>query len=100
MRSTEPTIKDINVELEPLVIPENLLCGEVSLEEEEEEQEEQAQSPYRVVTQCKHCSKQLCVYVVATDVGIRIFEHVLCGDLDLVCPTCGRQQHRHGGQRQ
>ncbi|ATQ38214.1 E7 [Gammapapillomavirus 6] len=101
MRGKHPTIKDINIELHSLVLPQNLLCGEelVEEEEEEEEQEEQDKCPYRVVTDCRYCQKSLCMYVVATDEGIRTFEQQLCGNLDIVCPSCARQRQRNGGQR-
>lgn len=98
MRGKAPTIKDVNLELHSLILPENLLCGE-EVTFEEEEQEEQDKCPYRVVTECGVCHKGLCMYVLATDEGIRGFEQQLCGDLDIVCPACAKQRERNGGQR-
>lgn len=96
MRGNKPTIGDINLELSPLVLPANLLSDEV-LPEEEAQQEEPV-CPYRVVSDCGLCQKTIAVHVVATEVGIRTLEHLLCGDVEIVCPACIRAR-RHGGQR-
>lgn len=96
MRGNKPTIGDINLELSPLVLPANLLCDE-ALPAEEAQQEEPV-CPYRVVTDCGLCQKGLAVHVLATEIGIRTLEQLLCGDVELICPACIRAR-RHGGQR-
>nr|AYA93635.1 MAG: E7 protein [Human papillomavirus] len=94
MIGKEPTINDIELELDRLVLPDNLLCNE-SLSPDTEGQEEE-RAPYRVETYCKGCETgvRLCVY--STRAAIDILQQILISELSLFCPTCSRNLFRHG----
>mgnify|MGYP002759076618 CR=1 FL=1 len=96
MQGKHPTIKDINLELSELVIPENLLCNE-SLSTDEEPEEEQV-TPYQVDSWCPNCNKGVRVCVLATSFAIQAFQRLLTQQLQFVCPGCSRVIFRNGRQ--
>jgi len=94
MIGNKPTISDIELELDQLVIPENLLCSE-SLSPDSEGQEEE-RAPFKVETCCNSCETgvRLCVY--STHSAIQILEQLLLSELSLLCPACSRNLFHHG----
>lgn len=96
MIGQEATIKDIELDLDALVSPANLLCDEEVIPEEALEVE--PGTPFRVETRCNTCETRLRLHVVATDFGIRQFQTLLLGQLSLLCPACSRHVLQHGRQ--
>nr|AYA93945.1 MAG: E7 protein [Human papillomavirus] len=94
MQGKHPTIKDIDLDLRELIMPENLLSNE-SLSTDEEQEEEQL-TPFKVDTCCPNCHQALRVCVLATAAAIRRLEVLLVTDLSFVCPGCSRLIFRHG----
>ncbi|AVE16213.1 E7 [Human papillomavirus type 203] len=94
MIGQEVTIKDIELELDSLVSPANLLCDEEVIHEEALEVD--PRTPFRVETQCDSCERRLKLHVVATEVGIRHFQFLLLQHLSLLCPACSRNVLQHG----
>nr|AYA94513.1 MAG: E7 protein [Human papillomavirus] len=94
MIGNKPTIQDIELDLNLLVLPDNLLCNESLSPDTEGEEEERA--PYRVETCCKSCETgvRLCVY--ATRAAIITLEQILISELSLLCPSCSRTLFHHG----
>lgn len=88
MRGIAPTNRDLGLNLDELVLPENLLSDETLDTEEEESQPEH----YRVVTDCNrcHCSLRLCV-AVQSSFHIRALQTLLLDGLSLVCQRCTRE---------
>nr|AYA94101.1 MAG: E7 protein [Human papillomavirus] len=82
------TLKDIELNLESLVLPANLLCDEEV--NSEEALEVDPSIPYRVETYCNSCEARLKLHVVATAVGIRHLQTLLLGHIALLCPGCSR----------
>lgn len=94
MQGKHPSIKDIELELSDLVIPENLLSNE-SLSTDDEQEEEQV-TPFRVDSWCPHCHKGVRVCVIATERAIRRLEVLLSSELFFICPGCSRSIFRNG----
>ncbi|ATQ38547.1 E7 [Gammapapillomavirus 23] len=90
-------IRDIELNLEALVLPENLLSDEsLSPDLVPEEEEQQA---YRVDTCCSTCGTGVRVSVLATRSAIRILQGLLLHELSLFCPQCSRLHLQHGRSR-
>lgn len=89
MRGERPTLRDINLDLQDLVMPDNLLSGEV-LDPEEELEEVEPRHPYSIVTECNNCSGKLRLHVVTTSTGIRDLQELFFRNLSLLCCTCAR----------
>lgn len=97
MRGNAPTIRDVELNLEELVLPQNVLAANESLSSDDEGQEEEQMPPYNVDTCCGTCSTRIRVAVCATRTGIRTLEELLVsGHLGFVCPPCARNHCRHG----
>ncbi|AXQ03962.1 E7 [Canine papillomavirus 23] len=96
MRGIAPTHRDLNLNLEELVLQDNLLAGE-GLDAEEEESETSPEH-YRVVTCCGSCHSpvRLCV-AAASSAHLKVFEGLLLEGLWIVCLRCS-QRDRHGRQ--
>nr|AYA94406.1 MAG: E7 protein [Human papillomavirus] len=94
MIGQEATIKDIELDLDSLVSPANLLCDEEVIHEEA--LEEDPCTPFRVETHCNSCERRLKLHVVATEFGIRYFQTLLLQHLSLLRPSCSRYVLRHG----
>ncbi|ATQ38162.1 E7 [Gammapapillomavirus sp.] len=93
MIGDRPTVGDISLNLEELVLPDNLLCNE-SLSPDSEPEEEQ--DLYRIDTCCKLCNCRIRVVVFATGSAIALFEQLLFGQLSFLCPRCSRATSQHG----
>lgn len=96
MIGKESTIKDIELNLNDLVLPSNLLCEEESLSPDCEAEEEQSVTTYKVDSHCYICGTGVRVCVAATTPAIRLFEELLVGGLTLLCPRCSRGHFHHG----
>lgn len=81
MRSEQPTIKDITLELEEIVEPVVLECHEVLQPEAEH------LDPYRVCLSCYNCGKGLRFATVASAENIRKLQALLF-EIGLLCATC------------
>nr|AYA94867.1 MAG: E7 protein [Human papillomavirus] len=97
MIGNEVNIRDIELNLDALVLPENLLSDEsLSPDLVPEEEEQQA---YRVDTFCNSCGTGVRICVSATRSAIRTLQELLLGDLTLFCPVCSRLHLHHGRSR-
>nr|AYA94180.1 MAG: E7 protein [Human papillomavirus] len=95
MRGEKATIKDIELDLEDLVIPANLLSNE-SLSLDVIPEEEQL-SPYKVDSLCSNCNKCVRVCIVSTTGAVHALEQLLLSaDLSFLCAGCSRTTVRHG----
>lgn len=95
MRGNEPNPRHLQLDLHELVLPNNLLSGEVLSSDEEAAEEELEGQPYRIATTCGICKTPVRIFVVASDAGIRNFQDLLLHNLQLLCVTCGKNS-RHG----
>lgn len=95
MRGNNPTVEGVELELEPLVLPANLLSNE-SLSLDDEPEEEQV-SPFQIDTYCHSCNTRIRICVVSQPGAIRSLElSLLSSNLSFVCASCSRnllQQH-------
>lgn len=96
MIGPQSDVKDIELHLEELVLPENLLSNESLSPDTEGQPEEVEQVPYRVDTYCKACGTGVRVCVLASRLAILTFERLLVEELCLLCPSCSRTYFRHG----
>lgn len=96
MRGPDVDIDDIELHLESLVLPENLLSNESLSPDTEGQPEEVEQVPYRVDTYCRACGTGVRVCVLATRLAILTLEQLLTVELSLLCPSCSRIHFRHG----
>ncbi|ACT76413.1 E7 protein [Human papillomavirus 116] len=95
MKGDRVTIKDVELHLEELVIPANLLSDE-SLSLDETPEEEQL-SPYRVDSLCTRCNKCIRISVVCTTGAIYTLEQLLLStELSFLCAGCSRTTVRNG----
>lgn len=96
MRGQEPTIRDINLNLEELVLPLNLLSDEDEPPVGDDSVAEEEQRLFRVDTSCANCETGIRVIVYATESGARRLFDLLLEELSFVCPGCARSSVRHG----
>lgn len=94
MQGKKPTIADIELDLEELIMPADLLSNE-SLSPDDEQQEEQV-TPYQVDSWCPNCHQGVRVCVLASAECIRRLEVLLVSGLFFVCPGCSRVIFRNG----
>nr|AYA93498.1 MAG: E7 protein [Human papillomavirus] len=94
MRGERPTINDIELNLEALVLPDNLLSNESLSPDIEYEEEEQ--SPYSIATCCRSCGTGVRLCVFSTRAAIRHLQELLTLELSLFCPRCARNHFHHG----
>lgn len=87
---------DIELDLEALVLPENLLSDESLSPDTEGQAEEVEQAPYTIDTTCHSCGARVRFCVVATRRAILNLQELLILELDLLCPSCSRSIVRHG----
>ena len=86
-------------EVQPEVIPVDLLCEEELPNEQETEEESNIdRTVFKVIAPCgcSFCEDNLRVFVNATELGIRTLQELLTSDLQLLCPEC-RGNCKHGG---
>lgn len=97
MMGKQCTLNDIVLQenVEDLVLPAPLLCGESSLSIDDTPEEESL-SPYRVDSYCYYCNCGVRLSVVASDGAIFLLQQLLLKDLTIVCPSCTRQNLQHG----
>nr|AYA93898.1 MAG: E7 protein [Human papillomavirus] len=93
MIGERPTLRDIDIDLEELVLPDNLLCSE-SLSPDSEPEEER--DLYSIDTCCNHCHCRIRVVVYATGSAIILVQQLLLGQLSFLCPRCSRGTSQHG----
>lgn len=93
-----PAIKsgDIELDLQSLVLPENLLSNESLSPDTEGQAEEVEQAPYTIDTTCNSCGARVRICVVATRSGILLLQELLTQEVNLLCPSCSRNTLRHG----
>ncbi|ATQ38519.1 E7 [Gammapapillomavirus 22] len=96
MRGPKIDAGDIELELDSLVLPQNLLSSESLSPDSEGQAEEVEQVPYKIDTYCKACGTGVRFCVVATRLAILTLEQLLTAELNLLCPTCSRIYCRHG----
>lgn len=95
MRGNAPTIRDIVLEPQELVLPVNLLADEsLSLDDIPEEEPKTA---YKVDSSCCTCSASVRLVVAATSQGIKNLERLLLGDVDIICARCVRNNSGRNG---
>lgn len=92
-------IRDIELDLDALVLPENLLSNESLSPDSEGQEEEVEQEPFRIDTYCRSCGASVRFFVAATRTAITTLQQLLLLELSLFCPTCGRIQFRDGRSR-
>nr|QCQ84373.1 E7 [Human papillomavirus 172] len=98
MRGPAPRAGDIELELESLVLPQNLLSNESLSPDTEGQPEEVEQVPFKVDTCCWACGAGVRLCVVASRLSILTFEQLLIGELSLLCPPCSKIYCRNGRQ--
>lgn len=92
-------IRDIELNLEALVLPENLLSDE-SLSPDTEGQEQEVElEPFSIVTSCQACGAGVRICVFATRFAIHTLQQLLALELSLLCPPCSRNHFHHGRSR-
>lgn len=102
MIGKEVTVQDIVLELrevQPEVLPVDLLCEEeLPNEQETEEELDIERTVFKVIAPCgcSSCEVKLRIFVNATEVGIRTLQELLTYNLQLLCPEC-RGNCKHGG---
>lgn len=87
---------DIELDLEALVLPENLLSNESLSPDTEGQAEEVEQAPYTIDSTCQSCGARVRICVVATRRAILCLQELLTEELLLLCPSCARSAVRHG----
>lgn len=92
MHGNSVTMRDITLDLEEIVMPSNLLCGEESLSPDLEEE----RATYKVDTLCDDCKTGIRICLVATETGVRHLQQLLTGELSLLCPGCSRVRLNNG----
>ncbi|ANG08982.1 E7 [Human papillomavirus 191] len=98
MIGPENKVGDIELQLDELVMPANLLSDEVLSPNEDEEEVEFV--PYRVDSSCSVCKALIRFHVTASDQGIRGLQQLLLSELSFVCLTCSRATCRRQNGRQ
>lgn len=86
-------------EVQPEVLPVDLFCEEeLPNEQETEEELDIERIVFKVIAPCgcSRCEVKLRIFVSASEFGIRSFQQLLTGDLQLLCPEC-RGNCKHGG---
>lgn len=97
MRGNAPDIQDIELNLEELVLPVNVLSEEVIVSSDDEEQEEEEFVAYRIDTCCHSCRASVRFTVFAKTFAIRLLEQLILDEgLSLCCPSCARNRGRNG----
>lgn len=97
MIGNAPDIKDIELELDSLILPQNLLSDESLSPDDVQEEEEQC--AFRVDTGCHSCGTGVRLTVWATHRAIRTLQVLLTQELNIVCPGCSRHQFHDGRPR-
>ena len=99
MRGAAPTVADLNLELNDVLLPANLLSEEVlqSSDDEYEITEEESVVPFRIDTCCYRCEVAVRITLYAAELGLRTLEQLLVeGKLTFCCTACARSLNRNG----
>lgn len=94
MRGEKPTLRDINVDLQELVLPVPLLAEESLSPDADPEEEEQ--HPYTIDTCCHTCKAGVRLSIVATATAVRTLQVLLFAELGINCTACSKRLYRHG----
>lgn len=97
MRGNAPTIRDIELEPQELILNANLLSDE-SLSPDDIPEEE-PKIAYKVDSSCCTCSASVRLVVSATNQGIKHLEYLLLGDVDIICARCVRSNSSRNGPK-
>lgn len=92
MRGAAPRVDDLNLELNDLVLPINLLSEEVlQPSDDESEAPEEELFPFRIDTCCYRCEVNVRITLFAVEFGLRALEQLIVdGKLTFCCTTCAR----------
>ena len=88
-------MQNIDINLEELVLPNNILAPAESLSPDEEPEEEQT-DVYRVDTSCGTCGTGVRLFILATAPAVRTLNILLLGELSIICTGCSRTRFHHG----
>lgn len=88
MIGAQPTIQDVELNLEDLVLPENLIAEE-SLSPDADPEEEERQL-FLVDTYCGTCKTSVRVCISATSTAVCTFQFLLQNQLSFVCTRCSK----------
>lgn len=88
MIGKEPQIKDIELDLAELVLPDNLLANE-SLSPDVEAEEEVELHPFKIDSYCT-CKTGVRICVLASRAAISTLQLLLSQELTIICPTCSK----------
>lgn len=94
MIGLQPTKEDINIELEDLVLPQNLIAEESLSPDVDPEEEER--HPYWVDTCCGTCKASVRLCILATSTAVCNLSFLLQAQLSLVCTKCSKGRLQNG----
>lgn len=94
MIGQQPTKENLDINLEELVLPQNLIAEE-SLSPDVDPEEEERQ-PFWVDTCCGTCNASVRVSILATASAVCLLRVLLQGELCFVCTGCSKGRLRNG----
>lgn len=94
MIGNQPSKESLNINLEDLVLPQNLVAEE-SLSPDVDPEEEERQ-PFSVDTFCGTCNASVRLCITATSSAVCLLRVLLQGELAIVCVACSKGRLRHG----
>lgn len=94
MIGNQPSKECLNINLEELVLPQNLIAEE-SLSPDVDPEEEERQ-PFLVDTFCGTCNASVRLCITATSSAVCLLRVLLQGELAIVCVGCSKGRLRNG----
>lgn len=94
MIGNQPSKECLNINLEELVLPQNLIAEE-SLSPDVDPEEEERQ-PFSVDTFCGTCNASVRLCITATSSAVCLLRVLLQGELAIVCVGCSKRRLRNG----
>lgn len=94
MIGNQPSKESLNINLEELVLPQNLIAEE-SLSPDVDPEEEERQ-PFSVDTFCGTCNASVRLCITATSSAVCLLRVLLQGELAIVCVGCSKGRLRNG----
>lgn len=94
MIGNQPSKECLNINLEELVLPQNLIAEE-SLSPDVDPEEEERQ-PFSVDTLCGTCNASVRLCITATSSAVCLLRVLLQGELAIVCVGCSKGRLRNG----
>lgn len=88
MIGNKPQIKDVELDLDELILPQNLLTEE-SLSTDSEPDEEVELQPYKIDSYCT-CKTGVRICVLASRAAINTVQLLLQQELRIICPNCAK----------